>query len=268
MVSVLAIVCARNEQLHIHRCVGDLIAGGCEVVVIDNDSTDGTRAIAETFRGRGLIETRKLPWEGSFSLTSQLRAKRHVIEGAAHDWILHADADEWLVSPKPDEALVQAISRADAQGFNVVNFHECVFIPRPGEDYCGPGYAERMRDYYFFQPHYPRLNRAWRRDAALDNSASGGHVLTGAAINLSPQDLILRHYIVLSEAHARAKYVSRTFHAEDLARQWHGNRVNINADNIRLRTHPAMRQLHSTSDHSQFDLTQPVQKHYWEWPDA
>ena len=265
MVSILAIVCIRNEVFHVERCLRDLIAGGCEVCLIDHASTDGTVEQAKSFLGSGLLKIEHLPWSGVFSLSDQLRAKQALVETAVHDWIVHADADEWLVSPVPGQTLSDAIAAADTDGFNVVNFHECVFIPLPGEDYRHPDYSSRMRDYYFFEPTYPRLNRAWRRDAALDNTWAGGHVVRGEAVRRSPRDLILRHYIVLSQAHAREKYLGRVFSSEDLNKKWHDSRVIDEGKDVRLRTHPAMRKVPDVERHDQFDLSRPVDRHFWEW---
>lgn len=266
MIRPLALICVRNEAVHIERCIRHFLESGCDVYLIDNDSTDGTLDLARQFLGHGVIDIQRLPWTGIFSLTKQLDAKRAIIEASRHDWVVHADADEWLVSPIEGQTLAEALSAADAEGYNVVNFHECVFVPLPGTDHYHDHYAETMRDYYFFQPFYPRLNRAWRRRAGINNLSTGGHVANGAQLNLSPHDLILRHYIVLSQDHANVKYLNRAFAAEDLASGWHGNRRNINADNLQLKTHSAMRQLAQPSRHSHFDLSQPVALHFWEWP--
>ncbi len=265
---VLAVVCARNEEVHIERCLEDLITSGCDVYLIDNDSNDGTRDIASRFLGNGLIGIRNVEWKGHFSLSQQLSAKREIIEESAYDWVIHADADEWLVSPVKGQTLVEAIDEADSDGYTVINFHECVFVPLPGEDFFDRDYAEKMCHYYFFQPCYPRLNRAWRRDTTLDNSMSGGHVISGRNINISPKDLILRHYIALNQEHARSKYVGRVYSQEDLSLGWHGNRVIINEENIHLRNHPAIHTVSSPSDHSDFDLSRPVTKHFWQWENA
>ena len=55
MLRALAVVCARNEAIHIHRCLKHLISSGLEAYLIDNESTDDTREIAKEFLGRGLI---------------------------------------------------------------------------------------------------------------------------------------------------------------------------------------------------------------------
>lgn len=263
MPSVLAIVCVRNEAVHIERCLSDLINGGCDVHLIDNGSTDGTRELASRFLGAGLLGIDDLEWTGAFSLTAQMEAKNALVARATHDWIVHADADESMVSGREGESLIDAISEADAAGYNVINFHEMAFVPLPGEDFEHPDYASCMSNYYFFQPKYPRLNRAWKRSLVIE-SGSNGHLLKGEGIERSPRDLFLRHYLVLSEAHAERKYVGRQFGGEDIAKGWHGNRVIIDAENVRLRTGPAMRRLESPTS-NEFDLSAPAAQHYWQW---
>jgi hypothetical protein len=139
---------------------GRLIGSGLEVYLIDNESTDGTREIASEFRGRGLIDIEKLPWTMEFSLSDQLRGKQRVFAASNHDWIVHADADEWLCSPIEGQSLLEGLTAAEEGGYNCVNFHEIVFVPRRDEDFYAHDYASRMSTYYFFHPHYPRLIRA------------------------------------------------------------------------------------------------------------
>ena len=264
MVSALAIVCARNEAVHMRRCLTDLIGAGLEVRLIDNGSTDGTREIAERFLGCGLLAIDDLPWTGSFSLTDQLSAKRRIVEAVPHDWIVHADADEWLMSPVEGQSLSEGLSVADAAGATYVNFHELVFTPLPGENFWFEDYAQRMLTYYFFQPYYPRLNRAWRRLGDFTAAASGGHILEGEGLQRHSVDFLLRHYIVLSEAHACAKYVGRRFSDEDRAKGWHGNRLAISPEDLKLKPIPELRRL-AHADARDFDLSRPITSHFWQW---
>jgi glycosyltransferase involved in cell wall biosynthesis len=53
MIRALAVVCVRNEAIHIRRCLEHLIGSGLEVYLIDNQSTDGTREIASEFLAGG-----------------------------------------------------------------------------------------------------------------------------------------------------------------------------------------------------------------------
>lgn len=264
MISALAVVCVRNESMHIHRCIKDLISSGLDVHFVDNGSTDGTREIAESYIGNGVLAVDDLPWHGSFSLTDQLNFKREIISQAQHDWILHCDADEWMVNPHVGESLIEAMNEAHETGFNCINFNEAVFIPLGDEDFEREDYADLMRTYYFFQPRYPRLNRAWRRDAQLENSASGGHLLSGKNLKIYPNDLILRHYIALSQEHVRRKYLARQFSEADQSKGWHGNRLTINESNLTFKHSPLLRRLPSASSLS-FDFSKPAARHFWEW---
>jgi glycosyltransferase involved in cell wall biosynthesis len=134
--SAVALVCVRNEALHLRACVGDFVRQGVDVILIDNDSTDGSiAAIREEFLGKGLLSIERLPWRGAFSLTEQLAVKKKLIESVTHDWIIHADADEWLQAPPEYGSLMEGIRAADGDGFNCINFLEFVFLPRPGEDF-------------------------------------------------------------------------------------------------------------------------------------
>lgn len=269
--SLLAIVCARDEALQIRRCLAGLIAEGFEVVLLDHGSTDATRSIAEDFLGQGLIRIETLPWTGSFSLSDQLRAKQAIVETSRHDWVSHFDADELPVAAPMFERVIDAVAAAAEQNCNCINFHELVFLPPPGRERFGaPEFCGDHLDYYFFQPTYPRLMRIWRRDSGLSNLAAGGHQLRGVERRLFPVDLVLRHFIVLSRAAARAKYLPRVFSEEDLARGWHGNRVNIQAEAIdayfdgRLARADRIHSLRDPDDH-RYELSHPQIKHFWEW---
>lgn len=263
-VSVVAIVCVRNEEIHMLRCLTHLIEAGIEVYLIDNGSTDGSRAIAEQFRGRGLIGIEDLPWQGVSCFAEIYRLKQKITERLRHDWIIHSDADEWLCSSVPGQSLMEGIQVADTEGYTYINFHEIVFVPLELEDFYVHDYFRRMKTYYFFQPSYPRLNRAWKRSANLNNVRSGGHRLVGTELRKFPIDFFLRHYMVLSVEHARAKYLNREFAAEDLSMNWHATRRMIRPDKLVVKNSPGLR--HMTDPVvSVFDLSAPVRKHFWLW---
>ena len=241
-VRVIAIVCARNETLHIEACIDSFVREGIEVVLIDHSSEDGTRRLAERFLGAGLLAIETLAWDGHFALAEQLVHDR--IAGQSNcDWLIHADADEWLQAPAPFASLRLGIEAVARQGYNCINFDEFVFVPRGDENYENTTYREKIGAYYFFQPQPQRLMRCWDRRAGLRNTASGGHLLAGDALRLYPRAFILRHYIALSAAHAQRKYQTRLFAADEVARGWHHNRLNIPAQNLRVRDMPWIKDL-------------------------
>jgi glycosyltransferase involved in cell wall biosynthesis len=261
---IVAIVGVRNEQLHIKRCLEAFVRDGIDVILIDNDSEDRTIDIARDYLGRGLLSIRRQPWRGTFELSEQLALKKAIIDEIDHDWIIHADADEWLCPPPPETSLVTAIRRVDAAGFNCINFDEMVFVPATGEDFTHDDYVREMTTYYFFEPSSPRLMRAWRRDLNADGTDSGGHVIRAANLRLYPTNFLLRHYIVLSSAHAVAKYVARQYAAADLAKGWHRKRLAIAPAELCLTTSPYLKRL-ARWDSLDFDRSTPAPAHFWQW---
>ena len=222
--------------------------------------------IARSYIGRGLLAIERLPWDGCFSLKDQLVLKNNIVRDFRHDWIVHADADEVLRPPWGELSLTAAIQRVNAEGFTCINFNEMVFVPWPWQDFTNCDYPRLMDTYYFFQPYYPRLMRAWRRDLDVDNIAAGGHVLSGAGLNICPHDFFLCHYIALSLEHACRKYVNRKFELGEIAKGWHENRLDIRTDQLVLKPSPFLKRLgrrHAVN----FDCTMPSTKHYWQWND-
>jgi glycosyltransferase involved in cell wall biosynthesis len=264
----VAIVAIRNEELHVARCLRDLIANGIEVILIDNDSEDQSVRIATEFLGRGLLSIERLPWNGVFSLKTQLEAKAKIIAGLSHDWVLHVDADEWFCPPWPQTRLIEAIERVDSAGYECINFDEMTFVPWPHEDFCRPDYARHMTTYYFFEPHKLRLMRAWKRSAQVNNIEEGGHRLN-RPVAIFPENFILRHYIALSPEYLFRKYHRRAFAPEELAIGWHHHpqeyrRIDITLPMCMLRPSPFLKALQSWSS-IEFDKSSPARVPFWHW---
>jgi glycosyltransferase involved in cell wall biosynthesis len=259
---IAALICTRNEELHVERCLADIHAAGIETILIDNESEDKTVCLAKKYLGRGLLSIDTVPWRGHFALAEQIEMKRNIIRKIDHDWVLHIDADEWLCSTEAGEPLSDAIARVAADGYNCINFDEMVFAPWPHEDFAGRDYTHEMTTYYFFQRSPRRLMRAWQRD--IDPKMSSGHKIASKDLRLYPQNFILRHYIALSHAHAVQKYVGRQFDPAELARGWHRNRASVTSNNFMLKPSPFLRRLDSW-DSNCFDKSMPTSEHFWGW---
>lgn len=258
-----AVLCVRNEEDHVSFALADLIDEGLEVVLIDHESTDRTVQLAQAFVGRGLLGIERMPWAGRFSLAEQLEAKHRVIEQLDHDWIVHVDADEWLSAPEEGQTLLEGLQAADAAGYGCVHFNEFVFVPRHGEDLSGTDYRKRVTRYYFFQPRYPFLLRAWKNGAGFDNRENAGHLLS-ADTRWYPRDFPMRHYIFLSEAQARRKYLERRFDEDEIARGWHRDKVRATSEYLEFPDDERMRVLPTWAS-KVFDASEPLKEHYWEW---
>ncbi|WP_166209903.1 glycosyltransferase family 2 protein [Cognatiluteimonas telluris] len=267
---ILAFIAVRDEQHYLPRVLAHLATEGIETVVLDNESGPAARAQLEGLRDAGLVRSIvELPYVGHFDLLAQLQAKARLIETCQADWVMHLDADEMPHSPIEGETLAQAIARADDAGANAINFNEFVFLPL--EDPAAEGRAQAgffpFHHYYHFAPAPRWRMLAWRRDAALSNVDSGGHLLAGPGLQVWEHDMVLRHYVFLSQQHAFEKYARRRFAQAELAIGWHHNRINLAPRRMRF---PPPARLHRLLrlDQRALDTSRPDKLHYWDWPEA
>lgn len=228
---IVALLTVRNEALYLARCLRHLHEQGIEICVIDNESTDDSRKIAEQFIGRGVIRIETQRYEGFFDLVAQLQLKEKLCREIEADWFIHHDADEIREAPAPFKSLYEGILKADQEGYNAINFDEFVFLPTADdESFEGTDYVEAMRYYYFFEPGLLRRVNAWKNSGQpLDLVASGGHSANFEGRKIYPENFILRHYMALSRAQAIAKYGSeRNYSREEIEqRSWHGARAHF-----------------------------------------
>ena len=264
MISICAIIVARNEAQYLRILLPILARQGIDVAIIDNESTDDSRELYSAYSGNPVIRVEQLPWLGYYSLLKQLEAKQSLCASLNHDWLVHHDADEIIEHQNPRLHLRNAIQEAHENGDTAVNFDEFVFLPEPNTDYSERNYYESIRRYYFFEPYKHRLQRAWKRVSGLGNLLSGGHQLSGAKFSLYPTSHVLRHYIVLSSDHARRKYLNRVYDPKALGRGWHGNKLKFSVKNLELpqRSKYLIRLGERSPD---FRKNVPTAKHYWEW---
>jgi glycosyltransferase involved in cell wall biosynthesis len=263
-VRVTAILAIRNEEAYLANCLRHLVRNGIDFAIIDNGSSDSS---AEIYRRREfaahLVDVQNMPFSGAFSLAEQLRHKMTVIDTIQTDWVIHLDADEVMHSYRHGETLKEALTRLDAGGWNVANFDEFVFLPvesdyQPDAPGCQP-----MSLYYFFQPHSPRLMRAWRKAGGFSSVDHGGHLLTGPDLRLAPEHLALRHYIVRSQQHAFDKYMTRRFASDEIGRGWHANRVGHSRRSFTLPPMTTLKRLTAAADRN-LERDNPWHVHYWQ----
>lgn len=82
-VKISACIISFNEEKNIAEAI-ESVAWADEVLIVDSESTDHTREIAEALGARVLVKK----WQG---FSSQ---KQFAVDNAAHDWIFSLDADE------------------------------------------------------------------------------------------------------------------------------------------------------------------------------
>ena len=90
--TVSIIVPARNEEACLGACLESLLAQGnvsCEVIVVDDFSTDRTRAIAESFSGVRVIS----PGPLAKGCSGKCNAAQSGADAGQGEWLLFTDAD-------------------------------------------------------------------------------------------------------------------------------------------------------------------------------
>jgi glycosyltransferase involved in cell wall biosynthesis len=261
---IVAVLAVRNEQDYLVNSLRHLKANGIFYAVLDNGSTDSSRAIIERDEFRShLVTIGDIPFEGVFDLARQLDEKMKLISQIDADWVVHLDADEILQSCRDSESLHEAIARADTAGFNAIDCNEFVFLPVLSSYESDIHGLQRILTYYFFEPLSPRLMRAWKKSTKV-KIVGGGHQLVGDGIRLSPEKMAMRHYIFRDQDHAFVKYIGRRFSPLDIARGWHDNRVGQKAESFRFPALERLRRL-ATPQSRDFDRSQPTTQHFWQW---
>lgn len=259
---ITALLCARNELPYLRHVLPYLADEDIEVALIDNGSTDGTPDAVRKGDFPNVVHLESFPYGGSFDLSRQLDIKWSLAKSLGSDWLIHQDADEILHAPTGWGGLRNHIELADGLGFNVLNFNELVMLPA---DSSVDDMLLNNRNYYFFEPKPMRLMRAWKRSADLAAGASGGHTLQGEDVNVYPERMLMKHFIVRSQEHAYEKYLHRSFSPADLQKGWHRNRLGFTRANLRIPTNG--KHLHTMS--SPLDaperLPRPCRTHFWEW---
>lgn len=258
----VALIAIRNGMAYLPRLLEHLAAQRVAAAIIDHGSEDGSARFCRGRLGREVITVESLDYDGTFSLRQQLQAKQALAERLGADWLIHQDVDELLQSPVAGETLSAGIARAAAAGANCINFDEFVFLPYPDEQSGDDPFGSRR--YYFLQPSYPRLLRAWRHGLGLSNVASAGHRLQGAPLRRFDEDFILRHYPFTSQAHALRKYAQRRFADHEIRQGWHRKRRAVPPGRFRFPAESRLKSL-PTAESVDFDRSDPRTEHYWHW---
>jgi len=255
-VRIVAMIQTYNEQRFIAGCIEHLYEQGVEVYVIDNESTDDTRAIAERYLGRGVAGIETLARKDCFELEAQCARQEELAQTLDADWFIHHDADEIRVSPKLGQTLAEAISEFDAAGYNAVNFLEFTFVPtRESPDHDHPDFQKTMRHYYPLLPVFPHRLNAWKRQDARVKLGPAGHRVEFPGLKMAPESLYMRHYQFLSAEHARQKYVARRFSTAETDSGFHGWRARIKPEQIVL---PSERDLRRYEGDHLLDPSNPL----------
>ena len=205
-VSALAIIPCYNEEDIIVKTVSNLLEQGIDVHVLDNWSSDGSwNLLAKAFAENGRVSLSRFPHEAQrdFNLRNILSQIASIGAASKHDWILHVDADEELVSSIPGMTLLDFLTAADRSGYNVVDCTVLNFRP-----YRKSPLGKIFLDKWEFETSSwsQSIERAWKNSGfAVGLSKSGGHIVEVEEKRLFPLNLAIKHFPLRSPSQARKK---------------------------------------------------------------
>lgn len=227
----VAILAVYNERDIIEESLRDLIAEGCDVVVLDNWSSDGSFEVVEQLQGefpQRMIKVQRFPAKptSKTSLTDLIAAKEEIAAGFPGRWIINADADEFRRSPLEGLNLAQALDCAQRCGATRINFTVLNF--RPVEDGTPPVGEYRTHFRYFELPDHPSYfvqGRAWLQPTKrISLAKSAGHVAEFSGATDFPLNFWMKHIPIRSQIHAARKISgerAKRWSEEELAKGWH-----------------------------------------------
>jgi hypothetical protein len=218
----LAIIPVYNESDILPAVLKHLEQQGCDVHILDNWSTD----LASGFTsGRGERWPHECPT--TYDWTGILRRIEEIAQGAPGRWVMLHDADEIRRAPAGWGTLAEAFGRAEAEGFNAVNFAVTTYVPvdnswMPGGD---PETHFRFSRNDHVDNMLPHI-KAWNQQGArpVDLHTHGGHQAIFAGRTVCPEPFILKHYPIRSQTHGECKVLTERlprYSPEERARNWH-----------------------------------------------
>lgn len=232
-VSVLAVINAYNEADMIEETIYYLLTQGIDVRLVDNWSNDGTyeKGLAMAKQWPQQVTVERFPEEptGKYEWEKLLRHTVDCGTASGYDWVMHQDADEIRETPWQQANLRQAISHADALGYNAIDFTVLDFRPVEPDAVKREGDCRMRLPFFEFgkRPGHFLQIKAWKNQAQLDVElgASGGHEAAFAGRKTFPLKFISRHYPIRSQEHGRKKIFqerkARFLPAEKEGKGWH-----------------------------------------------
>jgi hypothetical protein len=224
---VTAYMCVFNEADIVGWTIQHLIVQGVRVHVLDNWSIDDSAKIALSFH-RNWVSYERWPADGPsrhYEWAAMLRRVEVLAMESGSDWCSLNDADEIRRSPRPDETLLQACLRAEAEGYNAFNHQAYHFLPT--DDLYRGDPENHFRRYLIDTPDRSptRQVKTWKNTGQrVDLASSGGHYSSFPGLNIHPEKLILKHYPLRTSAQAARKVLQERvgrYSPEERSRGWH-----------------------------------------------
>jgi glycosyltransferase involved in cell wall biosynthesis len=120
MLDLSIIILTYNEELHIQRCLENVLSMAKEIFIVDSYSADKTVEIAETL-GAKVYQNK---WENNYAKQFNWALKNLPIQT---QWILRLDADEYLI-PELIEELKEKLNTIDESITGIIFKRRHIFL--------------------------------------------------------------------------------------------------------------------------------------------
>jgi len=206
----LAIMSCYNEEDIIEEVVLDYRRQGCELLILDNWSTDTTWKSLERLHelDPDCIKVCRFPDRAprKGSWRAILARKEEVALQQPGRWILHVDADELRRSPFEGLTLAQALRVAQISGANRIDFNVLNFRPVHGGEWSGS--LESAFRFFEFPDHWTYFyqKKAWIQPRERVNLRdTGGHEASFDDKHDFRYKFLLKHFPIRSVPQGRNK---------------------------------------------------------------
>ncbi|MDL2123644.1 MAG: SPASM domain-containing protein [Deltaproteobacteria bacterium] len=216
-----------NEQYILEDSLRYYLDAGFDLVLFDNESTDGSRYIVEQVKlrcpGRILeivtVKTDGYQWRKILRMACDYM-HAHL---SSYDWIALIDADSFYHSPVDGLPLVDFLSQVKKNGFNIVDGKLFDFFPTEKDDLSITSPIKRLKycDVHNGTAHKYPQHKIFQYHPDIDFYTHFGHICLREDARVAPVKLLYLHYKWVSFEHGRKKiftervprFVERESHA-------------------------------------------------------
>ena len=176
---------------------------GIETVVVDNGSTDGSYEIAQSYLGQGVVALERVETP-DHNIRLLLRIANRMYKKLCPDWVVLADADEFIEAPYPGVSLRDAICKVGKTDQTLIAMSHILFQLTKGYDSSITSVRKRL-------PYYAKASdqgraKIWKESEFVE--LYGAHrpdFLRREDVVMSPEKFIMRHYPFRSLEQAKRK---------------------------------------------------------------